>query len=174
MVSYTVRYEEGPCRVDSKPAIPSVNVSIPCGGTALQVMESAVDYPDPDVGRMYRFAATYFGSTLGYFINAINSVPPVIEPLTNESCFWLFLIQTPDGSILPSNVGVSSYTFKVDGYGMIMRYSAQNEAIGNGTTISTLGVCSGSLSLSSFAMRFTNITIVLVSAFVSKIFFLDL
>ena len=147
----------------------------PCGGTALQVMESAVDYPDPDVGRMYRFAATYFGSTFGYIINAINFVPPVIEPLTNESCIWLLLIQTPDGSILSSNVGVSSYTFNDDGYGMIMRYSAQNEPpFGNSTTISTPRVCSGSLSLSSFAMGFVNITIVLVSAFVGKIFFLDL
>ena len=152
-VSYTVRYQEGPCRQESTPAIPSIDVSIPCGGTAQQVMETAVDYPDRDVARMYRFAATYFGSSLGYFINAINSIPPIIEPLTNESCFWLFLIQTPDGEILFSNVGVSSYTFNDDGYGMIMRYSAQTESIGNGTTTATPGMCSSALA-STAAVKF--------------------
>ena len=139
-VSYIVTYPVDRCRdvSDTTPPIPSVNVTIPRGGTALQVMEAAVD-----INRSYRFAATYFGSTLGYFINAVNSIPPIIEP--SESCFWLFLIRTPDGEILPSNVGVSSYTFNDDGYGMILRYSAQTETIGNGTTIATPGMRSGAL-----------------------------
>ena len=142
-VYYSVNYQEGPC-MDNSPPIPSINVSIPCGGTAQQVMENAVNYPDPDVARMYRFAATYFGSSLGYFVNAINSIPPIIEPLTNESCFWLFLLQTPNGTLLSSNVGISSYTFNSDGYGMIMRYTAPTETIGNGTTESTSGICNES------------------------------
>ena len=139
-VSYSVIYPVGRCRDASvtTPPIPSVNVTIPCGGTALQVMETAVD-----IDRSYRFVATYFGSSLGYLINAVNSIPPIIEP--SESCFWLFLIRTPDGEILPSNVGVSSYTFNDDGYGMILRYSAQTETIGNGTTTATPGMCSGAL-----------------------------
>ena len=159
-VSYSVIYPVGPCRdeSDTTAPIPSVNVTIPCGGTALQVMEAAVD-----IDRSYRFAATYFGSSLGYFINAVNSIPPIIEPLTNESCFWLFLIRTPDGEIIPSNVGVSSYTFNDDGYGMILRYSAQTETIGNGTTTATPGMCSGALP-STTAIKYIYVAaLVLVS-----------
>ena len=152
-VSYTVRYQEGPCGNDSIPAIPSIDVTIPCGGTALQVMEAATDYPDPAVARMYRFTATYFGSVLGYFINAINMVPDTIEQPTNGSCYWLFLVETPDGKTLSSIVGVSSFTFDSDGYGMIMRYTAPSETIGNGTINGTSGICNSELA-SSGAKKF--------------------
>lgn len=165
-MAYSVEYQEGPCRVE-EPPLPSLSVEIPCGGTALQVMENAVDAPQ--VGRMYRFAATYFGSSLGYFINAINSIPPVIEPLTNESCFWYFLIRSPDGTVLPSSVGVSSFTISRNGYGMIMRYSAQtvftdHEMNGNGTRIdSTGGVCSSAISRSAVVNSVFLLGMVLVS-----------
>ena len=158
-VSYTVRYQEGSCGNDSIPAIPSINVTIPCGGAALRVMETATDYPDSNVARMYRFTATYFGSTLGYFINAINMIPDPINPPASESCFWLFLIETPDGEILRSNFGVSSFTFNGDGYGMIMRYTALNESqtFGDGTIDGTTGMCSGALA-SAEAMKFSFIS----------------
>ena len=160
-VYYSVNYQEGPC-MDNSPPIPSINVSIPCGGTAQQVMENAVNYPDPDVARMYRFTATYFGSSLGYLVNAINSIP---STLTNESdsCFWLFLVQTPNGTLLSSNVGISSYTFNSDGYGMIMRYTALTEMIGNGTTESTSGICNGAPGSTTVDLKFITIGLVLTN-----------
>ena len=145
-VSYTVRYQEGSCGNDSIPAIPSIDVTIPCGGTALRLMEKAADV-DP----RYRFTVTYFGG-LGYFTNAINMIPYTINPPASESCYWQFLIETPDGELLRSNFGVSSFTFNSDGYGMIRRYTSLNETIGNGTIDGTSGMCSGALA-SSGAMK---------------------
>ena len=48
-------------------------------GVALDVLEASVN-----VDRTYQFTATYFGATLGYFINAINGTSSYM------SCFWFF------------------------------------------------------------------------------------
>ena len=77
-VSYSVQYpprDEYPCGVKQPPIPnPSVPVLIPAGASAYKVMETAVS----DYGASYKFTATYFGSALGYLIDAINNVPVAV------------------------------------------------------------------------------------------------
>lgn len=146
-VSYTVRSNESPC-VASDVTIPSINVTVTCGSTALQVMQAAVDQANQDVSQSYRFRASYFGNTTGYRIGAINDVPEIFdEVLVAQQCTWMFLVQTPEGEISLPSAAVSNYTFKDDGYGMMMvLYSEQSSPIANGTnSTSTPGTCSGTL-----------------------------
>ena len=96
----------------------SVLVEIPAGGSALHVMETAAD----KYGSQYNFTGKYYGGSLeGFAIEKINGFPSDQTPPTQ--CYWEFLIRTPDGNIKPSKLGVSSYFFDVDGYGMILRFT---------------------------------------------------
>ena len=88
-----------------------VSVSIPVGGSALQLMEAAAN----KYGTEFYFTAKYYGKWSGFEIEKINSIPD------DESYYWEFLVKTLDGSIEHPDVGVSAYCFAKPGYGMIMR-----------------------------------------------------
>lgn len=118
-VEYTFDYpsvKECPPKTNSHAS--PIKVTIPVNGTALNVMEASVD-----VSPAYRFTATYFGSTLGYYINTINGTA------ASDTCYWEFFYQVP-GSLQPvsSDVGVSNYTIPTDGYSIIMQYNPLNES----------------------------------------------
>lgn len=120
-VDYSVEYppkDDYPCGVGEAPISNPVSVVIPAGGSAFQVMETAVN----SFGSQYKFTATYFGSLFGYLIDAINGVPCAVTQLPPSVCYWEFYIKFPNGTVTSSSVGVSKYTFNSDGYGMIMRY----------------------------------------------------
>ena len=66
-MEYTFQYSDAEnCPTNTSGSDP-ISVTIPANGVAQNVMEASVD-----VDSSYRFTATYFGSTLGYFIDAIN------------------------------------------------------------------------------------------------------
>ena len=94
-----------------------ISVTIPTNGTAQNVLEASVG-----VGTAYRFTATYFGSTLGYFIDAINGTS------SDNPCYWFFYYQAPG---LPnpvlSNLGVSNFIIPTSGYSIFMRYEEFKE-----------------------------------------------
>ena len=118
-VEYAFQYTDEqncPPSMENNPLDP-ITVTIPANGTALKVLEASVN-----VDRAYRFTATYFGTTLGYLIDAINGTS------SNMSCFWFFYIQTP-GSPNPvlSNLGVSNFEIPTTGYSVFMRYEQSNE-----------------------------------------------
>ena len=103
---------------DEPSAQNAVTVEIPAGGSALQVMEIAAD----TYGSQYNFTGKYYGGSLeGFDIEKINGFPS--DETLPTQCYWEFLIRFPDGSIKPSKLGVSSYYFDTDGYGMIMRFT---------------------------------------------------
>ena len=116
-VQYSVDYhtkDQHPGSV-KKPPKP-LTVVILTGGTALQVMENAANKH----GSPYEFTAKYDGGSLhGFFICTINGIP---SNTPSSDYYWEFLIQFPDGTVKPSSVGVSTYSFNADGYGMIMRF----------------------------------------------------
>ena len=112
---YSVEYS---CDNETSSVPDKVIVELPAGGSALQVMEIAAD----KYGSQYNFTGKYYvGSLEGFDIEKINGIPSDQSPLTQ--CYWEFLIQFPDGSIKPSKLGVSSYYFDTDRYGMIMRFN---------------------------------------------------
>lgn len=121
-VTYSVEYpprDEYPCGVKQPPLPnPSVPVLIPAGASAYNVMENAVS----DYGASYKFTATYYGSALGYLIDAINDVPVAVTQLPPSVCYWEFYVKYPNGTEVSSAVGVSSFTFNSSGYGITMRY----------------------------------------------------
>ena len=57
-----------------------------------------------DIDRRYRFQATSFGRTLGFFIDAIGGTS------SSSGCYWSFLIKERSAPARLSNVGVSSYS----------------------------------------------------------------
>ena len=112
-----VKTKYNPCSVETPP-IPDqpVSVEIPEGGTALDVMEIAYNSQ-----HAYKFTATF--SEYGFFVNAINGIPCAVIQSPPSQCFWGFFIQYPNGTVSASNLGVSSYEFTDDGYGMIMCFT---------------------------------------------------
>jgi hypothetical protein len=113
-VEYSVQHS-----CDDDPSVQNaVTVELPAGGSALQVMEIAAD----KYGSQYNFTGKYYGGSLeGFDIEKINGFPS--DETQPTQCYWEFLIRYPDGSIKPSKLGVSSYYFDTDGYGMIMRFT---------------------------------------------------
>ena len=89
-------------------------------------MENAVS----DYGASYKFTATYYGSALGYLIDAINDVPVAVTQLPPSVCYWEFYVKYPNGTEVSCDVGVSRFTFNSSGYGMTLRYhdSAHSQA----------------------------------------------
>lgn len=114
-MEYSVEHSCGDEDVPKAPIKP-VSVVIPARGSALQVMENAAN----QYGSQYYFTAKYYGGNLqGFDVETINETPSNLTP-TSE-CYWQFLIRLPNGNVKPSKLGVSSYYFDMDGYGMIMR-----------------------------------------------------
>ena len=113
-VEYSVEHS-----CDDEPSVQNaVTVELLAGGSALQVMEIAAD----KYGSQYNFTGKYYGGSLeGFDIEKINGLPSDETPPTQ--CYWEFLIRFPDGTIKPSKLGVSSYYFDTDGYGMIMHFT---------------------------------------------------
>ena len=123
VVEYSVVYppkltDYNPCSVETSP-IPNqpVTIEVPGSVTAIEVMEKACSVQPA----YYKFTATY--STYGFFINAINGIPCAVIQSPPSKCFWGFFIKHPDGTVTASEVGVSSYEFDTDGYGMIMCFT---------------------------------------------------
>ena len=118
-VEYSVEHSCDDESATKPPISQPVTVEIPAGGSALQVMEIAAE----KYGSQYNFVGKYYGSSLGFDIEKINGFPSD-ETQSTEECYWEFLIRLPDGSIKPSKLGVSSYYFDTDRYGMIMRFTS--------------------------------------------------
>ena len=118
MAIMTVLYYSSPAKmvkveykIESKGnLVKPVSVSIPVGGSALQVMENAANR----YGTEYYFTAKYYGEYHGFIIDKINGIAG------DKTHYWKFLVKSPDGSIECPDIGVSVYTFKNPGYGMIM------------------------------------------------------
>lgn len=101
----------------------TVSVWIPAGGSALQVMEAAAN----KYGSQYYFTSKYFGGSLhGFMAETINGIPDE-QDLLKKKYYWDFLIKSPSGTVTPSSVGISSYHFETNGYGMIMRLELTKE-----------------------------------------------
>ena len=92
---------------------------------AQHVMEKAVTV----YGKAYQFTATYFGSSLGYFIDKINGT----GSLPAKSCFWLFYFRRPDGMEIPSPVGVTNYIIPGNGYTIVLRFEQSGRHGGSGS-----------------------------------------
>ena len=119
VVQYAFQYTDmGNCPPSSKnDPLDPISVTIPANGAALRVIEASVD-----VSRDYRFTATYFGSTLGFFIDSINGTS------SSNPCFWFFYVQTPESpNPVLSNLGVSNYNIPESGYVIFMRFEKSNE-----------------------------------------------
>ena len=114
---YTIEFSDLVCSTATPPE--SRQVSIPVGSNALAVMEQAVNL----FGSDYRFSGTYFGSTLGLFVDTLNGVSNNVE----ESCFWIYYIELPDGSEMRANLGVSNYVVPADDYSIIWRFMRVDE-----------------------------------------------
>ena len=117
-VEYSFQYSDMqncPPSAMSNP-LDQISVTIPANGTAQNVLEASVG-----VSREYQFTATYFGSTLGYFIDTINGTS------SNNPCFWFFYFQAPGqpGPVL-SNLGVSNFIIPTSGYSIFMQYEKFN------------------------------------------------
>ena len=109
--------EQCPQATTSNPLSP-VTLTIPEGGTAQKVLEASVG-----ISSYYRFSATYFGSTLGYFIDTINGTSSDMA----ASCFWFFYVQEPGKQPELASVGVSNYVIPTSGYSIFMRYEKSEE-----------------------------------------------
>lgn len=113
-VGYEIKYN-ATCSNDTAPA----ELTFPLrrwysrGLYAQTIMEEAVTR----YGSSYRFSATYFGRTLGYFIDQLNGTSSSLA----NSCFWAFLIRHRNGTEVLSSKGVTN-TFIYRGQSMIMSY----------------------------------------------------
>lgn len=94
-------------------------VSIPVNGSALDVMKAAVDQAAVDDRCAYKFTATYHAS-LGFFIDIIGGHG---KP-DNDQHYWKFSYKKPGGDLVPSEVGVSTFTIPNSGYSIVMEYKA--------------------------------------------------
>ena len=114
-MEYAFQYtdtEQCPEATTNNPLSP-VTLTIPEGGTAQKVLEASVG-----ISSYYRFSATYFGSTLGYFIDTINGTTSDMA----ASCYWFFYVQEPGKQPELASVGVSNYIIPTSGYSILMRY----------------------------------------------------
>ena len=110
--------EECPQETLNNP-LSQVTLTIPESGTAQKVLETSVG-----ISSYYRFSATYFGSTLGYFNDTINGTSSDMA----ASCYWFFYVQEP-GSEQPelASVGISSNIIPTSGYSIVMHYEKSEE-----------------------------------------------
>ena len=108
-VDYKIEHPDPQCTTATAPF--PATITVEPNSNALRVMERAVN-----IGPTYRFKATYFGDTLGYFIDEINGVA------ANNTCFWFFYIENPDGDIFRSSLGVSNFFIPGRGYSIIWRF----------------------------------------------------
>lgn len=115
-VTFEIQYPDSTCTggISTVPPRP-VTLNTTAGGVAQEVLERAVE-----LGRSYRFAATYFGSELGYFVDAINGTR------SNNPCFWFFLIQEPGstGDLITAPLGISNYVIPGEGYSIVFQYKS--------------------------------------------------
>lgn len=110
-VNYELQFPVESCSDKVPPTAVVVNVGV--GSPALAVLEGA-----SNISRDYRFTATYFNTTLGYFIDTINGT-------TSECpCFWFFYVQEPGGQPELADVGVSNYIIPGSGYSVMFRYES--------------------------------------------------
>ena len=101
-VQYSVQFPSDDCQPaagSDPPGSSPITIAVPAGSTAVDVMAGAAD-----IDRRYRFQATSFGRTLGFFINAIGGTS------SSSTCYWSFLVKEGSAPASPSNVGVSSYS----------------------------------------------------------------
>ena len=111
-VQYIVEYSDDRCSTAPDPA--QATTKVPAGSVALIVMQEAAN----DDSQL-RFTATYFGSDLGYYIDAINGTSTDSE----NRCYWLIYVRYPNGTEFLSPLGVSSYVLPGTGYSLIWRYT---------------------------------------------------
>ena len=93
---------------------PQVTVQVSNGVPAIDVMKKAYD-----IDKRYKFTATWFGKDLGFFTEAINGIPEIINTRDpkEQIGYWRFSV---DGN--PQDVGVSSY--RITGpVSIVLRYT---------------------------------------------------
>ena len=98
--------------------IQPVTVSIPRGGSALNVMENA-----RDISVAYDFSATYLGVALGYRIDRIGGTS------NNDVCYWQFLYWPPFGEPYAPRHLVSDFVLPVNGGTIIMSFTKTGEGM---------------------------------------------
>ena len=108
-VNYEIQYPDAQCSTATPPD--AVNGAVNANSSVLRLMERAAD-----LSTAYRFTATYFGSTLGYFIDTINGTQ------SNNPCFWFIYIRLSTGEEFLSPLGVSNYIISASGHSIIWRY----------------------------------------------------
>ena len=135
-VEYEFQYsdtENCPPAASNSPLGPAT-LTIPSNATAQAVLEASVG-----ISSYYRFSATYFGSTLGYFIDTINGTSSDMA----ASCFWFFYVQEPGKQPELASVGVSSYIIPTSGYSIFMRFEKSSHMSEDSSASSQrLQVCS--------------------------------
>lgn len=97
-----IEYDNDECGTNST-APPELNLSLPIGSTALDIMEGAVK-----ISQSYTFVVTFLGE-MGYRIDSVSGVDGT---LSGERCKWHLLISegnltgtlTQLHHVLPSNV----------------------------------------------------------------------
>ena len=117
-MQYSVEFPSARCRPTNgtnPPTSTPINVAVPAGSTALDVMTRAVD-----ISRRYQFQVNSFGATLGFSIHAIAGT----ASSTNTSCFWTFNVKEGNSPVARANVGVSSYSICSEDLSIIYRYSS--------------------------------------------------
>ena len=117
-VQYSVEFPSDRCRPangTNPPTSTPLNIAVPAGSTALDVLTRAVD-----ISRRYQFQVTSFGATLGFSIRAIAGT----ASSTNTSCFWTFNVKEGNSPIARANVGVSSYSICSEDLSIIYQYSS--------------------------------------------------
>lgn len=77
-------------------------------------MKAAVDKDSSK----YKFTATYYGSSLGFFIDAIGGVPAA----PNSEFYWAFYYSIGNGKPIKSDKGVSDFIIPSSNYTIIMKY----------------------------------------------------
>ena len=103
---------------ESDNAVHKTAMTLPMHSTALDVMKAAVDHDS----QSYKFVATYYGSNLGFFINAIGNTPTAPTAPTDKF-YWAFYYSIGDGKLpIYSDKGVSNFIIPSSGYTIIMKY----------------------------------------------------
>ena len=83
----------------------------------------------------YKFSATYYGQTLGYFIDSLAGTGS-----PNDTCFWAIYYQPPNGNPYYLSFGASNFVPPVDGGNLIFQYQAFDD---DQETDPVLSVCGG-------------------------------
>ena len=102
-----IEYDNTTCDTNLT-APPKLNLTLPSGSTALDVMEGAVN-----ISRNYLFVVTFLGDT-GYRIDSVNGTS------SDKECEWHLLVSMPNGTEIISQL---HYVLSNDVSTVVLRYT---------------------------------------------------